>query len=164
MSTPPDRNLEAYSFRPATTDDLPALLSIEHKVHKAPWTEEHFRTELEKPYSHSLLLTDDETDTQIAGYVVFWILAGDCQILNLAVDLTCRGVGMGQRLVSQVVNAALKAGIEKITLDVRRSNSPALQLYQKTKFTITHVRKAFYSDGEDAYQMTLDLKGEVVDF
>jgi [ribosomal protein S18]-alanine N-acetyltransferase len=155
---------ERFSLRPATEDDLLPIVKIEHKSYQSPWSEENLRAELTKPYSQFLVLTDDETDSQIAGYIVFWMLHEDCQILNVVVDLPFRGTGLAQRMIGHVVSLALKQGFSKITLDVRKSNTPAIQLYQKLKFGITQVRKAYYSNGEDAYQMTLDLRGEPIDF
>ena len=156
--------LESLSLRPATDEDLNSILLIEHKIHQAPWSEESFRAELTKPYSHFLVLTDDETDSKIAGYVIYWLLHEDAQILNIGVDLPFRGMGLGRRMVRHVIGEALRAGFTKLTLDVRKSNLPAIQLYQSLKFAITHVRKGFYTNGEDAYQMTLELSGSSLDF
>jgi ribosomal protein S18 acetylase RimI-like enzyme len=46
---------------------------------------------------------------------------------------------------------------------VRKSNQAAIQLYHSAQFVITHVRKGFYSNGEDAYHMSLALQGEGLD-
>ena len=154
-------NIENYSIRPATEDDIVKILEIESKAHLAPWTETHFKEELEKPYSHFLVMTDDETDEIIAGYIVFWIMGsggdGACEILNVAVDFPFRGKGMAKKLVQTAVASAVKEGAKRMVLDVRKSNMPAIQLYQTLKFTITQVRRSFYSNGEDAYGMTLYL-------
>ncbi|MGZ3699566.1 MAG: ribosomal protein S18-alanine N-acetyltransferase [Bdellovibrionota bacterium] len=152
------------SLRPATPEDLPQVLAIETAVKAANWTEENFRAELSKPYSHFLVLTDDETDTKIAAYIVFWILFDECQILDIAVDLPFRGLGYAKKLVGQAVKEATRKGIRKVLLDVRKSNQPAIQLYQSLKFVVTHVRKNFYSDGEEAYQMALYLNEIQVEF
>ncbi len=153
---------ESFSLRPATLEDLDAVVKIENQVHAAPWTEEHFRAELTKPYSQFLVFTDDESDSIIAGYLVFWVMFDECQILNLATSLNYRGLGLAKQMIQKVVSIALKKGIKKVVLDVRKSNSPAIQLYQRVKFSITHIRKGFYSNGEDAYQMTLNLEGEIL--
>lgn len=149
--------MTGFSLRPATPDDLSAITEIERKVHVAPWTEEHFRSELAKPYSQVLLLTDDETDSKIAGYIVYWLMFDECQILNVVVDLPYRGLGFAKDMIRRAVAAAERKGAKKVELDVRKSNQPAVQLYQAMKFVIVHVRKGFYSNGEDAYQMTLFL-------
>jgi len=153
-----------FSLRPATTEDVPKVLQIEKKVHSFPWTEEHFSLELTKPYSHFLLLTDDETDTEIAGYIVCWLMFDECQVLNIVVDLPYRGLGLAKEMVRKAVLLASKKNIKKVVLEVRKSNLAAIQLYQGLSFTITHIRKNFYGDGEDAYQMTLNLEGELLRF
>lgn len=152
------------SLRPATRDDLAEICRIETAVHVAPWTEQHFVDELQKPYSEFLVMTDDDTDTQVAGYIVYWLMFDECQILNVAVDLPYRGLGFAKLMIRRAVQAALKKEIRKVTLDVRRGNKAAIQLYQGLGFTITSVRKAFYSNGEDAYQMRLSLQDDGIEF
>ena len=153
-----------YSLRPVTEEDLPKLVEIEQKVHVAPWSLAHFHAELDKPYSQVLVLTDDETDSQIAAYVVYWLMLDECEILNIAVDLPFRGLRFAKRMLRQVVNAATHKDLKRVVLDVRKTNQAAIQLYQGLGFTITQVRKNFYSNGEDAYQMTLPLKDDSIQF
>jgi len=146
-----------FSLRPATLDDLSELVRIEKAVHVSPWTEAQFEGELQKPYARVLVLTDDETDTQVAGYIVSWLLYEEAQILNIAVDLPYRGMGYGQKMIQKVVGEAIRKNTRKVLLDVRKGNTAAIQLYQKMRFSIGQVRKGFYSDGEDAYTMVLDV-------
>jgi ribosomal-protein-alanine N-acetyltransferase len=71
---------------------------------------------------------------------------------------------MAKEMIRCVVNQAIQHGASRITLDVRKSNLPAIHLYQSARFSIIQIRKGFYSNGEDAYLMALDLKGTVIDF
>ena len=153
-----------FSLRPATEDDIAYVCEIERKVHVAPWSEESFRSELGKPYSKFLVMTDDETDSKIAGYIVYWIMLKDCQILNVVVDLPYRGLGLAKKMMNQALSASLRDGVHKIVLEVRKSNLAAVQLYQGLGFAISHVRKSFYSNGEDAYQMELNLEENGIRF
>lgn len=155
---------QKFSLRPATDDDLPAILGIEHDSYPSPWTEQHFRAERVKPYARFLVLTDDETDTEVAGYIVYWMLFDEAQILNVAVGLNHRGQGFGKQLVSQAVREALKGGLKRVTLEVRKSNAAAIRLYSSLGFRVGSERKRFYSDGEDALQMEVDLTGEPLEF
>jgi ribosomal-protein-alanine N-acetyltransferase len=107
-------------------------------------------------------MTDEETDSIVGAYVVFWEMGDELQILNVAVDLPYRGLGLAQKLIRKVVDLGLKKGSKRVVLDVRKSNNAAIQLYQKLGFTIQTVRKAFYSNSEDAYGMILDLTVEKV--
>src|SRR5438270_4920 len=92
-----------FSLRPATPDDLETVLGMEREVHVAPWGRENFLAELTKPYSHFLVLTDDETDSRIAGYIVYWLMFDECQILNLVVGAELRRLGFAKLLVRQAV-------------------------------------------------------------
>ncbi|MBL7715406.1 MAG: ribosomal protein S18-alanine N-acetyltransferase [Bdellovibrionales bacterium] len=153
-----------FSPREAAVDDLERLAALEKQIQVAPWTQAAFEAELQKPYSHTLLLTDDETDETVLGYVVYWLMLDDCQILNLGVAQSFRGLGLGKQLVRMVCSQAMKKGIQVVKLDVRKSNLKAIELYQAIGFTISSIRKGFYSNGEDAYQMALQMDGQALDF
>ena len=146
-----------YSVRPATEDDLDQLTAIEARVHKAPWSRDHFKSELEKDYAKLWLLTDDETDSIIVGYISFWLLFDELQVLNVAVDLPYRGMGYAKLLVRKSIDEAMRDHIPKARLEVRETNEAAFHLYQKIGFQVTQTRKGFYSDGESAKVMELVL-------
>jgi len=154
----------SYSIRPATPDDLDAVVAVEDRVHLAPWSRANFEGELAKPYSTTWLLTDDETDSKIYGYAVFWALDEAVEILNIAVDLEYRGLGFAKFIMQSIIRDGLKRGAKRLILDVRKSNLPAVGLYQRAGFAITQYRKGFYSNGEDAYHMTLELEGAALEF
>ncbi len=157
-----DTPASPISLRPATEDDLASLAELESRLQIAPWTADHFRTEMAKPYSNVWILTDDETDAVVHGYLVFWLMPDACQVLNIAVDLPHRGLGLAQLMLRRAIDQAIKQNLEKATLEVRKSNVPALQLYQSLNFTIDHIRKNFYSNGEDAYQLTLRINDDAL--
>lgn len=149
--------MKEFSIRPATKCDIPQIIDIENRVHKSPWNAEHFIAEIKKPFAFFWVLTDDETDSQIAAYIIFWIIGEVGSVLNLVTDLEFRGMGYAQHMVRSGVRQALKQSCNKMILEVRKSNSAAIGLYQKTGFTISRIQKAMYSDGEDAYHMSMPL-------
>lgn len=162
--SPSSIDLPTTSMRPATEDDLGQLVAIEKRVHVAPWDEAGFSSEWEKPYSQTWVLTDDETDSKIFGYVIFWTIGDAIEILNIAVDLDSRGLGYAKKMLHQVIREALRVSAKHLMLDVRKSNLPAVGLYQRAGFAITQYRKAFYTNGEDAYHMVLAVEGPTHDF
>lgn len=147
----------AFSLRPASADDLATVLEIERRSYPLPWTEESFRQEMEKPFARFFVLTDDETDSVVAGYIVFWLMFDECHILNVTVHPDWRGLKLGTRLVQQTINEAVKREAKRVFLEVRKSNTGAVAFYQSFNFYIDHVKKAFYADGEDAYFMQIFL-------
>lgn len=159
--TPPSQPAhDGWSLRPATEDDTAALAQMDGRYGPAPWSREQFAKELEKPFARVWVLTDDETDEVRAGFIVFWILMEECQIQNLAIDLPHRGLGLAQKMIRAAIREAMTKGCARAVLEVRRPNLPAIQLYQKLGFGIVAVRKRFYSNGDDAYQMSLTLTGD----
>lgn len=155
-----------FSLRPATEEDLHKVLEIEKSVHAAPWNDEHFRAELAKPHSQFLIMTDDESDEIVAGYIVFWILMEECHILNVAVGTPHQRMGLARQMVRKAISFAQQGDCKRVFLEVRKSNMPAIQLYQGQGFNIVQVRKNAYSNGEDAYEMVMDLRttDKVIDF
>ena len=146
------------SVRPATEDDLDAVLAVEKRCYKHPWSRAQFAEELKTKNSQFLVLTDDETDTLVAGYVVFRDLGTESHLLNVAVEHGWRGLGMGNRLVGMAINHAYRHEQERVFLEVRTENLAAMTLYEKMGFRRITVRKKFYSNGDDAFFMQLDLE------
>jgi ribosomal-protein-alanine N-acetyltransferase len=160
-----DPMIDGYSLRPASSDDLDAVLKIEAVAQPSgAWTRSHFESELEKPYSRFLVFTDDETDSQRLGYIVYWVLFEEVSLQTIAVHLESRGMGFAKAMLRAMVTDALKSGARKVNLEVRKSNESAIHLYQGLGFTVAQVRKGFYSNGEDDFQMTLHLEGAPVVF
>ena len=153
-----------FSPRPMTEDDLEQVLAIERASSPAPWTADHFRSEWDKSHSRSLVLTDDETDEQVVGFIVFWCLGHQGHILEVATHPEHRRRGLGKRLVQLAVQHALREQMQEILLEVRTSNDAAVRLYQSNSFDIRQIRRRFYSNGEDAYVMNLSLSGTVSNF
>lgn len=149
-----------WSLRPGTPDDLEQLASIESQVHIAPWSRTHFQEELEKPYSHLWVYTDNETDAEIAGYVCFWTLFEELSLLNVVVAQSYRRFGFAKEMLQKMIQLGIQKNLKRIVLDVRKSNESAIALYQSQGFAIRHVQKNFYSNGEDAYQMEKRLDGD----
>lgn len=145
-----------YSIRPATVEDLNQMVAIEKMCYPVPWDSEHFNSELAKPHSVVWVLTDDETDQIVAGYIVFWLQVESCSLLNVAVHMDYRGVGFGEKLIRAMINEVVRTEYPRIILEVRKSNLGAIKLYEKIGFKKTHERKNFYQDGETAYVYELE--------
>ncbi len=144
---------DPLSLRPATEDDLLQIVEIDQRSSPLPWGMESFRSELFKSHSFFWVMTDDETDSVIVGYIIFWHLFDVCHVMNLAIDEPYRKKGLGRKMISKVAELAARKSAGKIVLEVRKSNAPAIQFYQSLNFYIIQVKKKFYSNGEDAYCM-----------
>jgi ribosomal-protein-alanine N-acetyltransferase len=111
--------------------------------------------ELGLPYSRFLVLTDDETDTVVLGYIVYHLQAEGVSLLNVTLAPKWRNLGLSRILMAAMVNETVREEIPRIILEVRESNSRAITVYQAMGFAKTHERKQFYSNGETAWVMEL---------
>jgi ribosomal-protein-alanine N-acetyltransferase len=143
------------SLRPMVEDDLSSVGIIESQSYPTPWTRTHFLDEMNKPFARCYVLTDDETDSMVIGYIVYWLQAEGVSLLNIAIDPKWRGFGFGMKLMQAMIKEAVQEDISKVMLEVRESNKNAIALYESIGFKVTHVRKKFYADGENALVMEI---------
>jgi ribosomal-protein-alanine N-acetyltransferase len=143
-------------LRPLQLADLDQVMKIERASFSSPWSYRFFIEELKAPCAHSILA---EVEEGVAGYIVYWTLPREVDVHNVAVDPPYRRRGIGRLLLRTVIEEAGRQGLERVTLEVRKSNQPAQLLYQRLGFTTRGIRKGYYSDnGEDALVMALELK------
>lgn len=136
---------------------LDRILEIETLSFSAPWSLKGFLQELENPWSQLWALVSEGV---ILGYLCFWMVRDEMQLLDLAVHPTYRRQGNGGLLLAKMINHAVSEGISKIWLEVRVSGSAARKLYEKFGFVESGRRKDYYTDPrEDAVLMSLALSG-----
>jgi len=137
---------------------LEEIMRIERASFAYPWSAQFFSQELSVPCSRSLLAV---AHARTVGYAIFWILATEIDIHNLAVDPAYRRQGIGSSLLREVIDEARYHGLCQVTLEVRKSNEAAQRLYESLGFVIQGVRRGYYSDnGEDALAMALEIKAK----
>ncbi|RMG99932.1 MAG: ribosomal-protein-alanine N-acetyltransferase [Aquificota bacterium] len=120
------------------------------------WSLKAFERELELDYSYPFVL---EKEGKVIGYMVLWQVYDEANLMTFAVKKEHQGKGYGKELLRYAVEY-FKGKVRRITLDVRRSNIKAIKLYQSLGFKINGFRPRYYSDGEDALQMCLELEEE----
>lgn len=97
-------------------------------------------------------------DGKRAGYVGSWLTIPNAEILNLFVSEKYRGLKIGTLLINKVIDICTKDSIKMITLEVRFNNEYAKKMYEELGFTVSHIRKKYYANGDDAYLMILELE------
>ena len=138
--------------------DLASVLEIEHLSFPNPWHESTFRGEIQhRPISFPLVIVHETLD-RVIGYVIFWAIGEDVQINNIALHPDFRGLGIGERVLRQIIAEVKFRGARLITLEVRPSNTAAMSLSKKLGFKMIGIRKAYYSvPPEDAIVLGLRL-------
>ncbi len=142
-------------FRPMIASDVERVMEIERASFPYPWSQAFFYQELKVSCASAVLALAGE---QAIGYVIYWLVSGEVDIHNLAVHPGYRRRGVARALLHWVIGDAKERGAGRITLEVRKSNTGAQDLYRSLGFAEQGVRKGYYSDdGEDALAMALDL-------
>ncbi len=92
----------------------------------------------------------------LVAYAGFWHIADEVHISTIAVHPDWRGRKLGELLIWTIAREAIRRGAALVTLEVRVTNTVALNLYRKYGFEVVGVRRGYYRDnGEDAYLMTV---------
>lgn len=145
-------------IRRAKLYDVPALARIERESFVSPWSAEEITRDVAG--NDRAYVAVAEYGGEVIGYADMWIIAGEAQLFNIVVDPSYRGNEVGLKLMGHMIGVAAKT-CQVITLEVRRSNVPALALYRRSGFRQVGVRKGYYTDnGEDAILMDRELGEE----
>ncbi len=130
--------------RLSSAEDLDGVLAIEDASFNNPTTREWYEAELKRPdVCHIYVLRTD--DYPVAAFCAFWRVADQIHINNLAVRPESRGQGLATRLLTEIMAKSAQMGVASATLEVRRSNTPALRLYAKAGFVEAGVRRNYYT-------------------
>ena len=137
--------------RLARVDDIPDLCRIEAECFSEPWSERSFTEFFTQSYSAAYVALHGDN---VVGYAGMYITYGEGNITNVAVSNRWRRLGAGRRLIDSL---ARHDGVDRLLLEVRESNLPAITLYKSCGFVIDGTRRGFYSNPrEDAFLMSLD--------
>jgi ribosomal-protein-alanine N-acetyltransferase len=129
-------------------ESIDVLLAIDAASFVRPWTRAMYESAFDNPVTRVCLLLADGVPV---AYCSAWLLPGQLHISNVAVLPQFRRRGLARRLLERVLERAEDEGAPEATLEVRRSNRPALALYEALGFRTTAVRVDYYQDPvEDA--------------
>ena len=138
--------------------DLPEIMVIEKESFVSPWSEGMFVDELKVRHSQCLVARLYENKKSIiGGYLIFWIVADEAHLHNLAVKKEFRRQGLAHGFLDVMKEISRQAGVKTQTLEVRESNMEAIKLYRKCGFVVKGRRPLYYPDTqEDALIMWAD--------
>ncbi len=97
------------------------------------------------PFGHYLL---EVTENQIIGFLYYSDIYERAEINQIEIDISDRQCGKATRLLKEMINIVRK----NITLEVRKNNIPAINLYKKLGFQEKAIRKGYY-EGIDGILM-----------
>jgi ribosomal-protein-alanine acetyltransferase len=128
------------AIRPAALEDVPALLAIEQSVQSAAhWTREQYNNLLRS----GIILLAEEAG-QLRGFICAGTVAGEWEIENVVVTTGFLRRGVAMELLRELIQRAEIEPASAILLEVRESNLPARQLYEKHNFRAEGRRRMYY--------------------
>ena len=147
-------------IRRMTLADLDAVTAIEQATFPTPWSRDSFQQELERNVAARYLVA--EVEGMVIGYAGAWVILDESHITNIAIEESQRGNGYGRVLTQALMQYLANLGADYATLEVRKSNIRAQNLYKSLGFIALGVRKRYYEDNqEDAIIMVCDHMPEV---
>ena len=137
-------------IRRLTYADLPQIIAIERRAFPTPWSLAMFVLELSKPASVCLAAL---RGGQMIGFLICSRYDTVWHIMNVAVDPDRRREGIASALLTDLLRRIDGPGA-RFTLEVRESNTGAIELYERFGFRAAGRRRRYYQDnGEDAVIM-----------
>lgn len=136
-----------FSTREAKIEDCPLLEQIEKSCFKDPWNIDMLESEvISNMTTYNLFLCDKV----VVGYYSYLHIFDEAHIMNVAILPEYQGLGYGNEMMKSLLDLTAEQGLPNVTLEVRRSNVRAINLYEKHGFNLVGVRPKYYMDGEDA--------------
>ncbi|UCH31109.1 MAG: ribosomal protein S18-alanine N-acetyltransferase [Candidatus Bathyarchaeota archaeon] len=134
-----------------TFGDLDLILKIE----KSSFGEDAFSPETFLSLSRRFpdLFIIAEKNAKIVGYMITCNLRHKGHVISIAVDPSCRHMGVGSALATFTFESLKTSGIENIELEVRKTNYEGVRFWEHLGFRLSEVVQRFYEDGEDALRM-----------
>ncbi|CCY23428.1 MAG: ribosomal protein S18-alanine N-acetyltransferase [Brachyspira sp.] len=133
--------------------DIDSIIAIEEKAYgEHHWSRESFFNELSNELARYYSAFDE--NGKLVGYAGSWQILEEAHITNIAVAPELRRRHIGEALLFNIIKDCMANGVKYITLEVRVSNTPAINLYEKYGFKSLGTRKGYYqNNNEDALIM-----------
>ncbi|BDF67765.1 ribosomal protein S18-alanine N-acetyltransferase [Pseudoflavonifractor phocaeensis] len=150
--------MKNYKLVPMDRSHLHEIAQIERECFSTPWSERALEEELFNPLASFIVA--QRADGAVLGYAGLHVVVDEGYVDNIAVREDYRGQGIADDLLDVFVRFG-RSKLAFLTLEVRESNTPAIQLYMKHGFAQVGRRKDYYqAPKEDALIMTLEFQEE----
>ena len=131
---------------------LRGVVAIEDVTNPRPWSHELFESELTQVSAHCFVAVAPRS--VVVGFGCLMTTGFETHVTNVAVDPRHHRHGVGRSLMLRLVRESIALGVDDVTLEVRRSNDAAIQLYEQFGFVAEGLRPKYYQElNEDAVIM-----------
>ena len=146
-----------FEIADVSLEHIAEINELEKLCFSLPWSRQALISQL--PDDMHLFIAAIGDDGQVLGYVGMMYVLDEGYISNVAVSPEHRRLGIADALINALIDRANEKDLSFVTLEVRKSNVPAIELYIKNGFSEVGRRKNYYTKPtEDAILMTRFLK------
>lgn len=139
---------------PMNADHLDELERLERICFSRPWSKKMLAEELENQCA-AFLVAEECVTGKVVGYAGLLVVADEGYITNVAVFPEYRRRGIAAQIIDVFCKFALGNHLAFLTLEVRPSNTAAIELYHSFGFEQVGRRKNYYDlPKEDALILT----------
>lgn len=151
--------ITSFTFQKMTLEDVDNVNNIEQIAHYHPWSKSLLADAVTN-YQCWLLLNKQH----VIGYGMLKVIAGEAELLNIAIHPTEQNKGLGKILLQHLMQEAEKSDASECFLEVRESNLSAYRLYEHYGFNEIGRRANYYptpQGHEDALIMACILNPKI---
>ena len=150
------------TVREAEDKDIPAILELEKLCFKAPWGEKDVRYEMhENPVSNFWVIeleSKEENLKSVVGFCDYWHTFDSATIAQIAVHPSLQHKQLGSAMMDEIINDCHAKKVRTLTLEVREDNEHAIKFYLKHGFKKECIKPHYYSNGDNAVYMILNVE------
>lgn len=119
------------------------------------WEYKTLQNELQS--SNSKYIVAKNKYNNIVGFAGIKTILDESELMNIVVKKDQRGKKISIIILDEIIKIAKSQKIKKINLEVKNTNTIAINLYKKYNFIEVGLRKKYYQNEEDAILMTLKI-------
>jgi ribosomal-protein-alanine N-acetyltransferase len=142
---------------------LRGVMAIERRVYPRPWSPSLFISEMTAGHGRAYLVALESR--RVVGYAGLISYGEEAHVTTIAVEPERHRMGIGTRLMYELIRRAQEMGAHAVSLEVRVTNWGAQRMYARFGFRPVGIRKGYYQEtNEDAVVMwTDDIRGPEYD-
>ena len=133
-------------FRRSIPADATGIARLEEEIFSDAWS---YRDVQDLICTEGSMCFSALEDGEVIAYVIGRLIAPEGEIYRIAVSPHKRKRGIGYRLLDYAVKTSRGKGLERLFLEVRSKNIPAINLYRAYGFNEIGMRKNYYKDPQD---------------
>ena len=131
------------------SEDIEDVVRIEAESYgEHHWSKSSFYDEMKNNLAKYYCAKTIEGET--VAYAGTWNIIDEAHITTIAVQPDYRRKHIGEALIIKILENCYENKIKYLTLEVRESNIPAIELYKKYGFSSLGTRKGYYQDNNES--------------